>query len=93
MTFVLALSFLSTPVPPAASVPSLSLPVEFSVICGPLIGAPPPGSPPPPLISGRLNHKSLAQITIEDAMRRDTAAPSFWGSAFCAPFAHVGFAC
>ena len=30
---------------------------------------------------------------IEDAMRRDTAAPAFWSSAFRDPFAHVGFAC
>ena len=34
----------------------------------------------------------FALIYIEDAMRRDTAAPSFWSSAFRVPFAHVGFA-
>ena len=29
---------------------------------------------------------------IEDAMRLDTAASSFWGSAFCALFRRVSFA-
>ena len=41
----------------------------------------------------RADGANISRYLFEDAMRRDTAAPSFWGSAFRAPFAHVGFAC